>query len=145
MTAARGIGRGKWIRPDSLAERFTKFYEPGPKDQCWEWTGSLHEGYGQIANKARPIGAHRVAWELAHGPIPPNMTIDHLCRNRKCVNPAHMEVVTGSENSRRGATKTHCINGHELAVTAYVYPDGHRRECHPCKLARVRAWRERAA
>ena len=140
-----GYPRGKWPRPDTTAERFVKFYDEGAPDACWEWKGSRRTtGYGQFSRRGRPDAAHRVAWELVNGPIPDGLTIDHLCRNRLCVNPNHMEVVTGAENSRRGATKTHCLNGHDMK-DAYVYPDGHRRECHVCKIARVKAWRERAA
>lgn len=73
-------------------------------DGCWVWTGSLNSGgYGRHSLPGRRVvPAHRFAYERAHGPIPDGLHIDHLCRNRACVNPAHMEVVTNTENTRRG-------------------------------------------
>lgn len=72
---------------------------------CWEWTSALdNDGYG-IIQLSQPVRmnkkAHRISYELSVGPIPEGMTIDHLCRNKKCVNPEHLEVVTGSENAKR--------------------------------------------
>lgn len=86
-------------------------------DTCWNWTGYLNLGYGVFKSKR----AHRVAYEHLVGPIPEGLVIDHLCRNRACVNPEHMEPVTNKENVLRGigpsaqaARLTHCVNGHEL-------------------------------
>lgn len=68
---------------------------------CWVWQlATLPNGYGM--DSGRQQGAHRVEWERVHGPIPAGAHIDHLCRNRACVNPAHMECVTCAENARRG-------------------------------------------
>lgn len=83
---------------------------------CWLWTGSIVLGYGRVRSGGETQGAHRAAYELVVGPIPADMTIDHLCHtndpscpggdvlclHRRCVNPTHMEVVTLAENSRRG-------------------------------------------
>lgn len=73
---------------------------------CIEWTGGrFGTGYG-CTRAARPGGsrlAHRVAYEAVHGPIPDDLPLDHLCRNRPCVNVEHLEVVTVAENSRRGS------------------------------------------
>lgn len=69
---------------------------------CWEWDGTLSvEGYGVFRENYRQIKAHRWTYEQFVGPIPDGLTIDHLCRNRRCVNPAHLEPVTAGENARR--------------------------------------------
>lgn len=87
---------------------------------CWAWTGAHHvEGYGEFQMDGRRLRAHRVAWEWAHGPIPVGLEPDHLCRNRACVNPDHLELVTHRVNILRGlaptainAAKTECPRGH---------------------------------
>ena len=87
---------------------------------CWEWQGTQTFGYGQFYNGKKMALAHRWAYEsLTGNSIPKGLQIDHLCRNRKCVNPAHLEVVTNRENVLRGigvtaihAKATHCPKGH---------------------------------
>lgn len=86
---------------------------------CWDWPGYIHSyGYGMkyVDGKVQP--SHRLAYIVAKGPIPTGLDIDHLCLNKKCFNPAHLEAVTRSENSRRrhvSEAKTHCPRGHEYA------------------------------
>ena len=71
-------------------------------DGCWRWVGTMTwGGYGQISRHGRNTTAHRAMWEHLVGTIPSGMVIDHLCLNRACVNPRHMEIVTYSENNRR--------------------------------------------
>lgn len=77
--------------------------------ECWPWLGALMGrdvadggGYGYFWRRAGSCYAHRIAYELSAGPIPAGLFIDHLCRNRQCVNPAHLEPVTNGENQRRG-------------------------------------------
>jgi len=94
--------------------------------------------------------AHRVAWELIRGPIPSDMTIDHLCRNRGCVNPVHLEVVTATENIMRGfspsavnARKTKCIHGHSFSGdNLYTYTRSDGRTARRCKSCVRRLGRE---
>lgn len=73
---------------------------------CWNWSGHINPGgYGEIGKPGHSNGhllSHRVAYELYFGPIPSGLDIDHLCRNRACCNPAHLEAVTRSVNLRRG-------------------------------------------
>jgi len=78
-------------------------------DDCWEWTaGRDRHGYGQLkissAGRKTTARAHRVVYEIVRGPIPEGLTLDHLCRNRGCVNPSHLEPVTIGDNIRRGET-----------------------------------------
>lgn len=89
---------------------------------CWEWQYSKsHDGYGLFGMNGLQRYAHRVVYELLVGKIPDGLTLDHLCRNRCCVNPAHLEPVTLLENMSRGESfcaknkrKTHCLRGHPL-------------------------------
>ena len=69
---------------------------------CWVWRTPLGTGYGMFAcSEAQPVMAHRWSYEHVHGPIEPGMVLDHLCMNRACVRPSHLEPVTYSENARR--------------------------------------------
>jgi HNH endonuclease len=73
-------------------------------DGCWEWTGARKDnGYGTVSHPGRrTANAHRVVYELLEGPIPEGLDLDHLCRNRGCVKPGHLEAVTRKENLNRG-------------------------------------------
>jgi HNH endonuclease len=81
---------------------------------CWEWTGNKDRlGYGMLFFNNRKNKAHRFAYELAFGPIPEDLVIDHMCVNSSCVNPYHLDAVTQSTNMiRHGARRTHCGRGH---------------------------------
>jgi len=83
-------------------ERFWPKVEKRGPDECWLWLAGRADGYGMFRlDSQTPIRAHRFAYQTVIGPIPAGFTIDHLCRNPLCVNPAHMEAVTRSENIRR--------------------------------------------
>ncbi len=85
-------------------------------DSCWQWPGSLiSTGYAQVRVDGHLEYVHRIAYEAAVGPIPDGYEIDHLCHNRWCFNPSHLEVVTHAENMRRNRPPSRCINGHDTS------------------------------
>ncbi len=117
-----------------------------PETECWEWAGTRFRGYGMIGVRGlENRRAHRVSYETFVGPIPDGLTIDHLCRNRGCVNPAHLEPVTNKVNVLRGvgptavnARKTHCCRGHEFTPENTLLSSG-RRYCRACIKVRKEA------
>jgi hypothetical protein len=113
---------------------------------CWEWTGPKHHnGYGACSKTLGTKRAHRATYQLLVGDIPEGLVIDHLCRVRNCVNPAHMEPVTDYENRLRGnAVITHCPQGHEYTPdNTYVAPANSTRQCRRCAAAGRLAWKRR--
>ena len=113
---------------------------------CWTWTGTrTRNGYGQVRRAGKAWVVHRYVWTTLVGPIPPDMDLDHLCRNRLCCNPDHLEPVTRAENMRRGAPnqnarRTHCRKGHPLSGENLRMENG-RRRCRACQLATVRRYK----
>lgn len=135
----------KELKPCPFEEKYLK------SDECWQWTGAKQSsGYGNYRSKL----AHRVSYEKYRGPIPDGMTIDHLCRNRLCVNPDHLEPVTQYTNSMRGYNpcainlrKTFCARGHEFTqenIRLIKRTDGTRRRCKICARDDKRNCRHRA-
>jgi len=108
-------------------------------NSCWEWLGRLdRDGYGQFDTGGKPVKAHRWIYEFYYGSID-KRTIDHLCRNRKCVNPFHLELVELKINLLRGngptainARKTHCKRGHEFTTQNTYIDKKHGRSCRIC-------------
>jgi hypothetical protein len=131
-----------------VAERLALYSEK--VGECLEWRSWVDNGgYGRITVSRRNYAAHRVAYEVANGPIPDGLTIDHLCRNRKCINPDHLEAVSMRENILRSdsppslnARKTHCSNGHPLAgdnLRKWNLNNGGQRVCLTCTRERQKA------
>lgn len=123
---------------------------------CWEWQGfRVRGGYGGVAwpkagslRDCKSHRAHRVAYMLFVGPLDPELQIDHLCNNRLCVNPDHLEQVTQQVNLRRAepranARKTHCIRGHEFSPENTRLDKGGHRVCKACMRMHWRAWKAR--
>ncbi len=128
---------------DVLLERFWSKVEVIGSG-CWEWRGGLAtNGYGRFnLGNGKSVPAHRITYNLLKGDIPEGLEPDHLCRNRKCVNPDHIEAVTRRENIMRGLlpetnrnlqlSKTHCPQGHPYDKNnTYVDPQGFR-QCKKC-------------
>lgn len=115
---------------------------------CWEFTGGRdRDGYGMFWLDGRTVRAHRASYELHVGPIPQGLTLDHLCRNTACVNPAHLEPTTMRENTLRGtspvavnASKTRCQAGH-LFTRENTFRNGTHRRCRTCYRKWKRAYR----
>lgn len=126
--------------PQYRINDFWNKVEKGPN--CWNWTGTKSSfGYGIFSYRNTSLRAHRVSYELVIGKIPDDLVIDHLCRNRLCVNPAHLEAVESEVNVDRGigltarnSRKSECSKGHPFdEINTYIRPGTSWRSCRKCK------------
>jgi hypothetical protein len=113
---------------------------------CWDWTGTIAtNGYGRmpLGKRNRRQAAHRFVYEQVVGTVPDGMQLDHLCGNRRCVNPSHLEPVTSRENNLRSpscmasvnAAKTHCAQGHPFEGRNLIVSKRGQRVCRKCENA----------
>lgn len=151
-TIVRCSRKGIPLRKKPIAERFwpkvNKAPGQGPKGKCWLWNASLRGGYGSFSTTSGMKAAHRVAYELAKGPIPTSLEVCHDCDTPACVNPEHLFLGTHLENmcdrDQKGrlisanALKTQCKRGHAFTPENTVQ-NGASRECRRCKNDRQNA------
>lgn len=113
---------------------------------CWEWTGAISSGYGAVWNlENSQVGIHRLIKEITSGKAAKGLVIDHLCKNKLCCNPKHLEMVTQKVNFNRGLGghpqgifyKSHCKEGHFLEIeNIYIKPSNGYLECRTCRKLR---------
>lgn len=136
-------------RKNTEADFWRKVDKEAPNG-CWQWLGSQGaKGYAQWHIAGKIIYVHRYAYNVLVGEIPPELIIDHLCRNRSCVNPEHIELVTQRENILRGiglaaqgSVATHCPQGHPYDdQNTYIYQG--RRYCRACGRQRTSNYEKR--
>lgn len=134
----------------SAEQRFWSKIDLDFETGCWNWSSSLNRnGYGEFWFNGTSVRAHRFSFELLKSKILHGLQLDHLCRNRKCVNPNHLEAVTNHENVIRGIgptaknySKTHCESGHEFTKeNTYLKKHG-GRECRTCMKELQRTYRK---
>lgn len=121
----------------TVKQQFYSKVVPNLSTTCWDWVGAkVSKGYGCLRVGGKTISAHRVSHELFIGVIPDGLFVDHLCENKSCVNPEHLEAVTSSENTLRwnaNHRKTKCIKGHKFTVSnTYVTKSTGKRFCITC-------------
>ena len=149
------------IQRERLEKRFWEKAIILSENECWNWQGSISRGgYGRFGFMGVNLNAHRIAYLLKNGWLPAGgvkreKEIDHLCRNRKCVNPFHLEVVTKIKNIQRGeackhvaekyAKWTHCAKGHEFTPKNTYYPPKKptNRNCRKCRAISQAQLRQR--
>ena len=134
--------RGPCLPLEQRLERLTD-----RSGECWLWVARTSDGYGLLTLNGKQRLAHRVSYEFYNGPIPDGLQIDHLCRVRNCINPAHLEPVTAKENRRRTEPfrapqpsrppQAECIAGHPLSGDN-LGVTGDRRYCRECQRRRNR-------
>jgi hypothetical protein len=129
---------------NTLSDIYQKINKFSPND-CWIWTGyKINGGYGMVGYNGESVLVHRLIYSIEVGPVSSLLDLDHLCKNRACCNPAHLEPVTHLENVLRGntgkhnLTKTCCRHGHEYSDSNTAIITGKNgkpeRVCKQCRL-----------
>ena len=137
ITVGAGIMLGvfvNWPKATSLTGYVVQ------ENGCWDWVGSCRKGYGEVRLNGRKHAAHRLSYALMRGPIPETLTLDHLCRNSKCLNPWHLDPVTIATNIARAyGPADKCRAGLHLMIPENTYSARGWRECRECR----RKWKNK--
>lgn len=136
---------------DSLQEFVARFWSKVEKtDDCWNWTGHIgRKGYGFVSHNPEQYSAqaHRTSWIILRGEIPGDLQLDHLCLNKRCVNPDHLEPVTNEVNGQRAKAirdlRPTCIRGHPFDEVNTYYEKPGKRVCRTCRDESRRRFHER--
>lgn len=122
-----------------ILKRFTDKFSIGHESGCWEWECNILHGYGRFCHgRGKHYPAHRVLYEYLNGKIEEGLELDHLCRNKKCINPYHLEPVTHAENVRRATPFINykradfCHRGHKLEGDNLKFNRIGYRRCKSC-------------
>lgn len=147
----RIVGRIKFTELEIIDSFISKINKNGPIPEnnpklgpCWLWTGGLNpKKYGTFSKHGKTASAHKTSYEFFIGPVAKGLQLDHLCRVRHCVNPKHLEPVTGKVNQNRGLVnqnkyRTHCPEGHKYD---YTNPKTGWRRCSICFNKNRQQWR----
>lgn len=147
-----GFGKDSIIIKRTMTERFWSHVDLSDINSCWDWVGAKINGYGVFIVDNKLCRSHRVVYEMMIGHLDDNLVIDHLCENRLCVNPFHLEQVTSGENVRRAINNRNggeflCRNGHDYSgdnlCYSTVYKNGRQQKyCGECNRNNVSRWRE---
>jgi hypothetical protein len=145
----------EYYKDENVLKRFLSKIKKDKNSFCWIWIGTISwKGYGTFCvmknRKSFNTNAHRVSYMIYKGEIPEGMTVHHICHNKKCVNPNHLELKTNYENRLEGncwsavnARKTHCKNGHEFNKENIYYHlrnGSLRRYCRLCRIEATKKW-----
>lgn len=134
-----------------MAKPLEAYISPEPNSGCWLWDQNpTHDGYGRATVNGKRIYAHRAVYEQHKGPISKDLTLDHLCRVRSCVNPAHLEPVPLNENIARGnygwrKDLTECKHGHKFTPENTIWKSATTRNCRACGVIASRNYRRKIA
>lgn len=137
---------GKYEFQSGLMDRILENSRPNDNG-CWIWYGAkVPQGYGVLNWRGDSYFAHRLSYELFVSDIPDGLQIDHLCREKACCNPDHLEVVTASENCKRIPLRDFCVRGHDLRLDGSFYHrktkgGGKSRLCKLCKSENNKKYR----